>query len=321
MSKEHKKENALKNPGIAYLAATVCCALWGSAFPFIKIGYETFDIHSDDTASQILFAGIRFTLAGILVVLFGSLISKRFLLPRRESLPRVCVLSLFQTILQYAFFYIGLAHTTGTKSSIIDSTSVFFAVILSCLVLRQEKLNMQKAIGCIIGFAGTVIINLTGNAMDMQMTFSGEGLIILSAMSYAMSSVLIKSFSQKENAVTLSGYQFVLGGTVMIVLGLIFGGRLHYRPDIKGFLLILYLAFLSATAYTLWGILLKYNDVSRIAVFGFMTPIFGCIFSALFLGESLAENGIKTAAALALVCIGIIVVNIKDKKEKGDSYD
>lgn len=311
------KSFSLKNPIIVCLLAMICCALWGSAFPFIKIGYELFDIASDGTAAQILFAGIRFTLAGILVIAFGSIISKKPLYPRRENIKYVCLLSLFQTVLQYLFFYIGLAHTTGTKGSVINSTSVFFAVLISCLILRQERLNFQKTAGCIIGFAGTVIINLSGGTFGGSISFLGEGFILFSSISYAVSSVLIKRFSQRENTVTLSGYQFVFGGFVMILCGVAFGGRIT-AYCIKGVLLLIYLALLSAVAYTIWGILLKHNDVSKVAVFGFMTPIFGCVFSALFLGENLAESGIKTILALALVCAGIIIVNIKKKGDKCD---
>lgn len=315
-----KKEDLLQNQAVVCIIALVCCALWGSAFPFIKIGYSLFDIPSGDWASQILFAGLRFTLAGILTVVFGSAISKRFLYPQRKNIICVCVLSLFQTVLQYLFFYIGLANTTGTKGSIINSTGTFFAVLVSCLLLRQERLNIQKIIGCAVGFAGTVIINLSGSAGQGGMTFFGEGFILLSSLSYAFSSALIKQYSKRENPVVLSGYQFVLGGLVMTLCGFALGGRI-YNAQPKGILLLAYLAFLSAAAYTLWGILLKYNDVSRVAVFGFMTPVFGCILSALFLGEGFSGSGLKTLWALLLVSAGIIIVNIKFNKRKGDSND
>ena len=52
--------------------AALCCFLWGSATPAIKIGYQLFSIDSADTSSIIVFAGTRFLLAGILVVLFQS---------------------------------------------------------------------------------------------------------------------------------------------------------------------------------------------------------------------------------------------------------
>lgn len=297
------------------LAAMLCCALWGSAFPFIKIGYSLFSINSADTASQILFAGIRFAAAGIMVIIFGSVLSSKPLVPKKENIPRVAILSLFQTILQYIFFYIGLANTTGTKSSVINSTSVFFAVIISCVFLRQERLTVQKAARLCYRLCRHCY-NQCGRSVCGRRIFTvRRGFILFSSLSYAVSTVLIKRFSQYENTVTLSGYQFALGGAVMILAGFIFGGRLS-AVSIKGVALLVYLAFLSAAAYTLWGLLLRYNDVSRVAVFGFMTPVFGCVFSALFLGESLAENGIKTVAALVLVCIGIVMVNYKNNKRR-----
>lgn len=310
-----KIESLFKKPIAVCLVAMICCALWGSAFPFIKIGYDLFGINSADTASQILFAGIRFTIAGIFVIAFGSILSRKFLLPKRDNILRVCLLSLFQTILQYLFFYIGLANTTGTKGSVINSTSTFFAVIVSCLIMKQERLTLQKIIGCIIGFTGTVIINISDGNIDGGISFLGEGLILLSSVSYAVSSSLIKRFSERENTVTLSGYQFVFGGIVMTIFSLLFGGRIT-DVSTEGIALLLYLGFLSAAAYTLWGILLKYNDVSRVAVFGFMTPVFGCIFSALFLGEILGNSNIKTFIALFFVSFGIIIVNIKRKEVK-----
>lgn len=311
------KSQILKNPVAVCLLAMVCCALWGSAFPFIKIGYKLFNIASDNWQSQILFAGVRFFLAGVLVILFGSLLSKKPLLPRKNSVKNILILSVFQTILQYLFFYIGLAHTTGTKGSIINSTSVFFTVLVSALIFRQEKLDLKKIIGCIIGFAGTVVINFSQDGLNGGISFIGEGFIILCSLSYAFSSVLIKIFSKNENPVVLSGYQFMVGGAVMIAFGFISGGRITQIP-LKGVFLVLYLAFLSAVAYTLWGVLLKYNPVSRVAVFGFMTPVFGCLFSAMFLQESIEGGIFKTVLALFLVSVGIVVVNYSKGVKKYD---
>lgn len=317
MFSKEKMQSILKNPFGVCFSAMLCCALWGSAFPVIKSGYEILEIGSYDYASQILFAGIRFTFAGVFTVIFGSIISKKFLLPKKNSIVNIGVLSLFQTVLQYLFFYIGLAHTTGTKGSVINSTSVFFAVIISALVFKQEKLNFKMALGCIIGFAGVVVINLNGGEFGSGMTFLGEGFIILSSLSYAFSSTLIKKFSQRENPFVLSGYQFAFGGVLMIISGLLLGGRINgFTP--KAVAVLLYLAFLSAVAYTLWGMLLKYNDVSKIAAYGFMTPVFGCLFSALILNESLSGSWIKTVISLIFVSTGIIIVNTVKKGDLND---
>lgn len=303
-----------KQPGVCF-TAIICCALWGSAFPFIKIGYKLFDIQPADYRSQILFAGIRFLAAGVIVIIFASILSKKLMLPKKNSIGKIGVLSLFQTVFQYTFFYLGLAHTTGTKASILNSTSVFFALIAASLILKQEKLSPLKITGCVIGFAGTVIINLSQGQIENSFSLSGEGFIIISSLSYALSSVFMKKYSESEKPLCLSGWQFMLGGAVMIIFGVLCGGRIN-TFNIQAAAVIIYLAVLSAAAYSLWSILLKYNDVSNVAVFGFMTPIFGCLFSALLLKETSAINISLTVISLLLVSLGIITVNIKIRSNK-----
>lgn len=299
---------------VIWLGAMICCALWGSAFPCIKIGYQMFGIGADDTASQILFAGYRFTLAGILVILFGSIEKRRLLLPGKSAVPKIVKLSLLQTTMQYLFFYIGLAHTTGVKASIIEAVNVFVAILAASLLFRQEKLTAAKLVGCVVGFAGVVLINLNGSGLDGSFHFRGEGFILLSTVAYAFSSVLFKQYSQEE-PVLLSGWQFVAGGVTLAFAGAAAGGSVHgFAP--ASCAMLLYMACISAVAYTLWGILLKYNPVSRVAVFGFMNPVFGVILSAVLLGEKEQASGITSIAALLLVCVGIYLGNRAEKEDK-----
>lgn len=303
-----EKEHYLQKPMTVMMLALLCCFLWGSAFPCVKIGYDLFAIAAEDTMSQMLFAGCRFALAGVLVILFGSMLSKRVLVPEKKSIGMVVKLAMVQTVMQYVLFYIGVAHTTGVKSSIINASNVFISLILASLLFRFEKLTARKIVGCLIGFAGVVIINLNGNGLDASFSLKGEGAIFLSTVAYALSSGLIKLYSQKENPVTLSGYQFLIGGLVMIGIAFCMGGRIT-SGSAAAFLLLLYMALISAVAYTLWGILLKYNPVAKVAVFGFMTPVFGVLLSALLLGERNQAFGWRGIVALLLVCIGIYVVN------------
>lgn len=307
---ELKKEQTMQKTVVVWLGALICCALWGSAFPCIKIGYEMFDIGAGDTASQILFAGYRFTLAGILTILIGSILNRKFLIPKKGSGGKILKLSMLQTVLQYFFFYVGLANTTGVKASIIEGVNVFVAVLVASLLFHQEQLTPKKIVGCIIGFIGVVIVNL-GGGLDMNLAWNGEGFIFLSTIAYAFSSVFLKRYSQDENPVVLSGYQFAAGGVIMCLIGWLMGGRVHGFGAASTTMLV-YLALVSAVAYSLWGILLKYNPVSRVAVFGFMNPVFGVILSAILLGEE-GQAGGKSILALILVCVGIYVVNRQEK--------
>ena len=314
---KNKKQSFMSNTIVVALVAMICCALWGSAFPCIKIGYRLFEIENNDPFSQILFAGIRFFLAGVFTVLIGSVIEKRPLLPNRKSAGKIVILSMFQTIIQYLFFYIGLSHTTGVKSSVLDGASVFIALFVSCVIFRLEKITPAKIIGSLIGFVGVILINLNG--LDFQFKLTGEGFILLSALGYALSSVFMKRYSAVTSPILLSGWQFVFGGAVMTIVGMIFGGTLKIA-SVKALFMLLYLAFLSAVAYSLWSVLLKYNPVSKVTVYGFLNPVFGSVFSVIFLGET-ESFGISAVLSLILVSVGIYIVNrkeaglgLKDKK-------
>ena len=295
--------------------ATICCALWGSAPVCIKLGYELFQIQSSETMNILLFAGCRFTLAGFLVVAGYSLICRKPVLPGKTSGKAILALALSQTAVQYLLYYIGVAHASGVKASILSGSNTFFSVIIACLIFRQEKLNINKFLGCLAGVAGIVLINMTGAGSDLfslNMSFLGEGFVLLSSLSGAVSAVLIRRFSQNNDAVMLSGYQFMTGGLMLIAVALAGGGQLTHVTG-KGLLLLLYLALVSAVAYTLWSLLLKYNPVSRVTVHNFLMPIFGVILSTLILGEK-GIFSMNTVGALLLVCIGIYLVNAKKKE-------
>lgn len=302
-----KKDIFWKRTGVVCIFAILCCCLWGSAFPSIKVGYEWWQISSDDVGAQILFAGSRFSLAGILTIILGSALQKKILKPAVDNIGKILVLAFFQTAIQYFFFYTGLANTTGVKASIITSANVFLAIIIASILMHQEKMNLQIILGCILGFLGVVLVNLRTGGKDLSINLNGDGAILLSAISSAISSVFIKKFSQKTNPVMLSGYQFFVGGLNLIISGIALGGRIQTN-SFKGVAILLYLAMLSAIAYTLWGILLKYNPVSKVSVFGFANPIAGVILSTIILNER-QEGGFLLLISLLFVSVGIYMVN------------
>ena len=301
------KTNIFSKTWALTLVALICCALWGSATPAIKTGYLLLRV--EGVASIMLFAGLRFALAGVLTVIIFSIARRRVLLPQRENVPRVLLVSVFQTILQYIFFYLGLAYTSGVKGTVASGSGAFFAVIIAALIFKQEKLTAKKVIACVIGFLGIMLMNLDGLKFTNDwLDIMGVAFVLLSTVSSSFSSVLIKKFSSHEDPVVISGYQFIVGGLFMTAVGFAFGGRITVTGA-SGILVLVYLAFLSAIAYSLWGILLKYNPVSRVTVFNFMTPIFGVILSALILEESNKVNPVNLIITLILTSLGIFILN------------
>lgn len=297
------------NPLIVALGAILCCALWGSATPFIKVGYALI-LPEKNTASTILFAGVRFTFAGIITILIYSIAGKKFLYPKKENIKRVATVSCFQTIIQYFFFYIGLANTSGVKGTVLSGSNAFFALLAASLIFKQEKLTLKKVAACILGFAGIIVINLNG--LDFTMNFTGDCFVLFSSMAYAVSSVLMKKYSKYEDPVIISGYQFFAGGLVMAAVGAAFGGRIEIT-GVTAFAVLTYLSFLSAVAYALWGVLLKHNPVSKVTIYSFCIPVFGVLLSNLMLTEKTNVSPVSLIITLVLICMGIIILNYEKK--------
>lgn len=293
-----------QNKGVIFALATLCCLLWGSAYPCVKIGYSLFDI--DSTGAQILFAGYRFTLAGILTWIITSIIYKKIVLPRSDELRGMISLGLVQTTLQYIFFYIGLAHTTGVKGAIINATSTFFVILFAHFILKNEKITRAKIFGCVLGMAGVIIIQLNGASIESSFSLLGDGFLFLACIASAMGVVLTRIFTRKSDSMVLTAYQLIIGGVALMIVGVSMGGEIT-QVTVPGMILLVYLAVLSAAAFTIWTVLLKHNPAGTIAIYGFMIPIFGVVLSGIFLGEQFLS--LRILISLICVCVGIWVVN------------
>ncbi|MBR5561318.1 MAG: DMT family transporter [Clostridia bacterium] len=307
-----KKPLLARGPVVIGLAI-LCNALWGSAIPFINLGYKLFDIPAGETATQIVFAGCRFFLAGFLTILLTSAAKKSLVCVKKKNIHMVVKLSMLQTVAQYVFFYIGVARTASVNGAIIQGLNAFVAILIACYLFHTEKMNRLKWLGGAVGVAGVVVMNMGGEGVSGGMKLTGEGFLILSMITSACSSGAIMVFSRSEDPVALSGWQFMLGGAIMAMAGYAMGGRLQ-PTGMGAAAVLLYLAALSAIAYTLWSVLLKFNPVSRIAPFMFLQPIFGVVLSLLLYG---GEAGMlpRYGAALALVCLSIVTIGRGQRHE------
>jgi drug/metabolite transporter (DMT)-like permease len=293
-------------PRNVVLLATLCCLLWGSAYPAIKSGYALLTIARDDTASQLVFAGWRFVLAGVLLLGMARAMGRPVFALSRGDLGRVGLLGLAQTALQYVFFYVGLAHTTGVRASIFNATGTFFSVLLAHFIYSNDRLNRRKTLGCLVGFAGVMAVNLRGaHELDAEFTLLGDGFIVIAALVLSAASILGKRLSQQIDAMVMTGWQLGIGGLVLTLLGHALGGELR-GMGVAAASLLLYMAILSAVAFALWAALLQHNRVGLVSVFNFLIPVFGALLSALFLGEEILAW--RNALALLLVCGGIWLV-------------
>ena len=292
-------------PAAAVALAILCNCLWGSAFPFIKMGYRLFAIDSADTASILCFAGVRFMLAAVLVWLCGLALNRRPLpMPKGRVLAQCCGLGLWQTALQYFFYYSAAAALTGAMGGILNSTQSFLGVILAHFVYgKADRMTRSKALGCVLGFGGVLVATLGDHGGG-----SAWGMIAMLTASviFAFAGPWNKSVTQKADSFSVCCINLGVGGLALAVAGFAMSGRLAPQSA-AGLPVLLFLAFISGAGYVLWALLMKNNPVSRIALFGLLIPVITVLLSALLNGETLMDW--RYLAALVLVCAGICLVN------------
>lgn len=301
----------LKKKTIACAAAVLCTMLWGTAFPLIKLGYRAFGVQEGNLGASLLFAGLRFSLAGVLLLLFNTAKRRRLSLPEKGRLTAVLLLGGVQTFGQYLFTYIGIGYTTGANTSVITACASFLTVLGAALFFRNERLTVVKIAGCVLGFGGVFIMNGTGG-FALQ-TLPGDSLIFVSTVFAAGGNIIAKKVAAGRDPVTVTAWQLLCGGAGLSVLGRVLGGSLSLCSG-QGLLILLWLALVSAVAFSLWTALLKLHPAGRISVFNLLVPVFGTLLSGVLLGENVFRP--ELLISLLLIAAGIVLVNWEKRSQE-----
>lgn len=283
------------------LAAVLCTVLWGSAYPVIKYGYAATAVTS--VPDKLMFAGERFFLAGLMVFMYAWVRRRRFPAVPKTRVGGVMLYGALQTGLMYIFNYIGVANTTATKTSIITAASAFFAVIFAPLFFREERLTALKIVGVLVGMTGIFLVN---NTAPDGFSLYGEGLVLLSTLLNTAGSFVGKRVS-RGIVMESTAYQLLFGGAMILALSLLTGGRVMLSRT--SLLPVLYLAFVSAAAFTLWTALLVLHEAAQILVFNMLIPVTGALWSYLILGETQITEPLYIVSVV-LTAAGIVLVNL-----------
>ncbi len=305
--------NAKKNfshPLFSTLLALLVCALWGSLYPCIKLGYTAAEINSTHIPSVMLFAGTRFTVSGLIMVLLFSAVEKKPLYPKRTNLPYVFGVMLAGIVLHYGFTYVALSIGEGSKSAIIKQVGFLFLSCLSFLVVKEERFSVRKILCGILGFAGIVITNLDGNGFHFAL---GDVLLIAASFCSVASTVITKTGVKTTSPLILVAYSQLFGGILLCIGGVALGGQ-FMRLNFNACLVFSYICIASIAAYVLWNVLIKYNSVARLSIIKFTEPLFAVILSGLLLHENIFR--LNYLFALIVIAVAILTVNLRTKKDK-----
>lgn len=298
----------LIKPWSAIMIAIFCSILWGSAFPVLKVSYVELQMAPNDVMAKMVFAGIRFLIAGIIVLVLLAFMDIRKLKITKRQLLVLTLLGIIQTALQYYFFYNGLAIVSGMQGAILSSSGIFFTVLLAHFYYNNDRLDRKKWLGIIAGFIGIVLANW-GQSFALSFQWNGEGYMILAGLTSAIATIMAKELATGIHPFAITGWQLTIGAILLLLVGYpqLQEGAIVFTP--LGWGLLLYSALLSAIAFGLWYSLLKYQAAGKISMYKFIVPVAGVLLSAMFIdGEAL---NVMIFGAIVMVASGIIVVNYR----------
>ena len=284
--------------------ALTAAVVWGWAYPLIKMGFEEFAITPDMTGNKILFAGVRFTFSGLIILAFAKAKRRSFAMRRKTDWWFMLLFALLNTTFHYSTFYIGLSFSAGARAAILNSLSVFLLVIMACIFFKSDRFTMGKVLGCVLGFAGILALNM-GGAESGHFTLLGDGMIIVNALCSAVASLLTRSLIKRVDVFVGTGYSLGLGGLLLLVPSLLAGATM---PQITwwGLVILLLLIGISALSFVLYNKLISCNPVGKVAIFNSLIPVVGAVTSCLCLGETFYW---KYVIAGALATAGIYIIN------------
>ena len=297
-------KSIFQRPTWVVVFALTAAISWGWAFPLIKIGFNAFGITADMTGSKMLFAGIRFAAAGLIVLSVARSNGRSFKTSKLTDWRYILAFALMNTTLHYFFFYVGMSHSEGSRAAILNSLSTFLVVLLACAFFKSDKLTSRKLMGCTVGFSGILALNL-GGAESGQFTWLGDGMIILNALCGACANLMTRGLSRRIDVFVGTGYSLTIGGLLLIIPGMIFGGTLPHI-NMLGIICLVLLIAISAVGFALYNKLLSCNPVGKVAIYNSLIPIVGAVTSCLCLGETFH---LKYALAGGLAALGIYIIN------------
>lgn len=278
-----------------YVQVLVCAALWGSAFPVIKLSYGALAV--EGFGERMVFAGIRFMVAGLMIVPFcRSSVLETF---RKAPKGLLLWVVLGQTFFQYVFFYYALSVSSGTLGALLVSGGSFWWMLLAPLFLKTpwpQGRQWLVLLVCSIGISLAVYAPGAGSG-DVALGTLG---FLAASLSGAFGAIGLKRISVSLGSRAVTALSLFGGGAMLLAVGAYAWEGFWKDIGWEAIGVMGYLSFLSAMAFTLWNRLIEQYSVTVLSAFRFLIPLCGVVESALLVEEETIGLGIVVGGILIL---------------------
>ncbi len=287
----------MKDRKEALLLTVLAGVLWGTSFPAIKIGLVFLDPY--------MFVFLRMSLASVLVLLISSVTKKLNVSLAKERL--IWYLGLLNGF-AYLIQYVGMSHTTASKSSLFVNLSAVWVAVLSWVVLK-ERFSKKKMLGIISGLVGVFFITTNLDLLELAHgMIIGDGLVLLSGILWSFFTVYNKKVVDSHNAFQSIPWIFLATTQPLTPFILLSDTSSLLNLPAEAWIVIVYTAvFCWLIPYYLWLKGLKHISPATSTVILLTEVIVAIIISFSFLGEVFT---VISGVGASLILLAIVLVSI-----------
>ncbi len=294
------------------IRAIVACLLWSTAFAGVKIGLNY--------TTPFFLAGIRFILAGIMLIPFSGKI-KNYIITVWINRKLIIIVAFLQSVVMYGLYYTGIDLIPGSIAAIIIGASPLVTALVTHFSLRDDKFSRDKLVAILLGVTGIVFVVYGRQTLDPmgEANLIGAVLLVLSMIVSAYANIVVSRNKNRINSVLLNSSQLLFGGIILTIISLFSDGRpvIEWSPEFL--FALLWLSFLSAAAFSIWFSLLKRPEVkvSELNMWKFLIPVFGAFFSWMMLPEE--SPTVISIIGVAVITLSVILYYLPIGRKKNNN--
>lgn len=277
----------------------IVVVIWGITWPIMKIGLGYIP--------PLFFGSLRMFVGAAFMFLF-TFLSHRFIIPRKTDLSIILSVGLLQMAIPTALMHFSLSYVDAGRASLLAFTHPIW-IAPAAVMLLKEPLNRGTAGGLVVGIGGLLVLfNPLGFDWSEKNTLVGNGLLIVSAMSWAAGIIHVRAHNWSTSPLALSPWQMLVAGIVLLSLSV-------WREDVtqtawtQDLIFILAFVGIAATAFCYWGAVTVTRFLpAMISSLGFLgVPVVGILSSTVLLSEEITTT-LMIGTILILLALVIMTV-------------
>jgi drug/metabolite transporter (DMT)-like permease len=280
--------------------AIIACLLWSTAYATIKLGLQY------DTPFH--FAGIRFIISGLMILPF-TVRPSIYIKMAKEHWKVIAWVTILQTVINYSLFYQGLKLVPGALGALIVGCQPLVTAVVASLMQDEDKLTNKKIVTIIFGITGVIMIS-TGRQLlkfGTAIELLGVFMLLIANIAVATSNVVVSLKSRGMNPLVLSSSSLFIGGLILYLISIPAEGLPQGPLPLQYWLILLWLSFMAAAAFSIWFLLLQRPGVkvSELNLWKFLIPVVGAILSWMLIPDEHPEW--LTVSGMIIISVSLIL--------------